>query len=120
MSKLSRIRQLVARPEAQEGVAESLNSNDAGFLVDYVPKVSFEPEMYQRDPVRESLTKLGKVTGKRPAGFDFNIKLRGWGVGFMPRETPLLLACGHQVNPSSAVNVKNAEFFNSLSASQGR
>ena len=105
MSKLSRIRQLVARPEAQEGVAESLNSNDAGFLVDYVPKVSFEPEMYQRDPVRESLTKLGKVTGKRPAGFDFNIKLRGWGAGFMPRETPLLLACGHQVNTLKKISI---------------
>ncbi|MFA5156437.1 MAG: phage tail tube protein [Candidatus Omnitrophota bacterium] len=105
MSKLSRIRQLVARPEAQEGVAENLASSDAGFLVDYVPKVSFEPEMYQRDPVRESLTKLGKITGKRPAGFDFSIKLRGWGIGFMPRETPLLLACGHQVNTLKKISI---------------
>jgi len=105
MTKLSRIRQLVARPEAQEGVAENLTSSDAGFLVDYVPKVSFEPEMYQRDPVRESLTKLGKVTGKRPAGFDFGIKLRGWGVGFMPMETPLLLACGHQVNTLKKISI---------------
>jgi len=105
MTKLSRIRQLVARPEAQEGVAENLASSDAGFLVDYVPKVSFEPEMYQRDPVRESLTKLGKVTGKRPAGFDFSIKLRGWGAGFMPRETPLLLACGHQVTALKKISI---------------
>jgi len=99
MSKLSRIRQLVARPEAEEGVAENLNFNDAGFLVDYIPKVSFEPEMYQRDPVRESLTKIGKISGKRIAGFDFSMKLRGSGsIATMFKEAPLIRACGHEVN----------------------
>lgn len=106
MSKLSRIRQLVAKIEAQEGVAENLNASDAGFLVDYIPKVSFEPEMYQRDPVRGSLTKIGKVTGKRSAGFDFSIKLRGSGsVAVMLKEAPLIRACGHEVNVLKKISI---------------
>ncbi len=106
MSKLSRIRQLVARIEAQEGTAENLNASDAGFLVDYVPKVSFEPEMYQRDPVRESLTKIGKISGKRIAGFDFSMKLKGSGsIATMLKEAPLVRACGHEVNVLKKISI---------------
>ena len=56
MSMLIRKRQLAAKIEAVEGVAETLLAADAGILVNFSPKASYDPQMYQRDPVRASLT----------------------------------------------------------------
>lgn len=106
MSKLVRKRQVVAKIEAIEGTAETLSASDAGFLVDFMPKVNFDPQMYTRDPVRASFTKLGKLTGKRAAGFDFGMKLRGSGlVTAQPKFAPLIRACGFEVNALKQITI---------------
>jgi len=55
MSMLIRKRQLAAKIEAVEGSAETLLAADAGILVNFSPKASYDPQMYQRDPVRASI-----------------------------------------------------------------
>jgi len=95
MSMLIRKRQLAAKIEAVEGTAETLLAADAGILVNFSPKASYDPQMYQRDPVRASLTKMGKLAGKRSAGIDFSIELKGSGlVTVEPEWLRLIKSCG--------------------------
>jgi len=92
---LIRKRQLAAKIEAVEGTAETLLAADAGILVNFSPKASYDPQMYQRDPVRASLTKMGKLAGKRSAGIDFSIELKGSGlVTVEPEWLRLIKSCG--------------------------
>ncbi len=99
MSMLIRKRQLAAKIEAVEGIAETLLAADAGILVNFSPKASYDPQMYQRDPVRASLTKMGKLAGKRSAGIDFSIELKGSGsVSVEPEWLRLIKACGFASN----------------------
>lgn len=99
MSMLVRKRQLAAKLEGVEGTAESLAASDAGILVNFTPKTNFDPQMYQRDPVRASLTKIGKLAGKRSAGLEFAIELRGSGsVSVEPGWAKLVKACGFELN----------------------
>ena len=95
---LTRKRQLVAKIETVEGTAETLSASDGGILVNATPKANFEPQMYNRDLVRSSFTKLGKLTGKRAAGLEFAIELRGSGkVDIEPIWVKLIKACGFEL-----------------------
>jgi hypothetical protein len=106
MSMLTRKRQVAAKVEAQEGIAETLAAIDAGILVNFSPKAMYEPQMYQRDPVRASLTKLGKLAGKRSAGIDFSVELRGSGsLTAEPEWGKLIKACGFAFNPLKKITI---------------
>jgi len=103
---LIRKRQLAAKIEAVEGIAETLASADAGILVNFSPKASYDPQMYQRDPVRASLTKMGKLAGKRSAGIDFSIELKGSGsVTVEPEWLRLIRACGFASNALKKITI---------------
>jgi hypothetical protein len=103
---LIRKRQLAAKIEAVEGSAETLASADAGILVNFSPKASYDPQMYQRDPVRASLTKMGKLAGKRSAGIDFSIELKGSGsVTVEPEWLRLIRACGFASNALKKITI---------------
>lgn len=106
MSMLIRKRQLAAKIEAQEGVAETLAAADAGLLVNFTPKANYDPGMYQRNPVRASLTKMGKLTGKRAAGLDFSIELKGSGsLTEEPEWAKLIKACGFEINDLKKITI---------------
>jgi len=106
MSMLIRKRQLAAKIEAVEGVAETLLAADAGILVNFSPKASYDPQMYQRDPVRASLTKMGKLAGKRSAGIDFSVELKGSGsVSIEPEWLRLVKACGFASNALKKISI---------------
>lgn len=106
MSMLVRKRQLAAKIEAVEGSAETLSASDAGILVNFSPKASYDPQMYQRDPVRSSLTKMGKLAGKRSAGLDFSIELKGSGSLIVePEWARLVRACGFQLSVLKKISI---------------
>ena len=106
MSMLIRKRQLAAKIEAVEGGAETLAAQDAGILVNFTPKANYDPQMYQRDPVRSSLTKLGKLAGKRSAGIDFSIELKGSGsILNEPEWADLIRACGFELNVLEKISI---------------
>ena len=106
MSMLIRKRQLAAKIEDVEGVAETLTAPDAGILVNFSPKANYDPQMYQRNPVRSSLTKMGKLTGKRSAGLDFSIELKGSGsLTQEPEWAKLIKACGFAVNDLKKITI---------------
>ena len=106
MSMLIRKRQLAAKIEAVEGTAETLLAADAGILVNFSPKASYDPQMYQRDPVRASLTKMGKLAGKRSAGIDFSIELKGSGlVTVEPEWLRLIKSCGFASNALKKISI---------------
>ncbi|MFA4905043.1 MAG: phage tail tube protein [Candidatus Margulisiibacteriota bacterium] len=98
MSMLVRKRQLAAKYEAAEGTAEILSAQDAGILVNFTPKANYDPQMYQRDLVRTTLTKIGKLAGKMAAGLEFAIELRGSGsLTGQPKWAKLIEACGYEL-----------------------
>lgn len=98
MSMLVRKRQLAARYEDTEGMAERLSAEDAGILVNFTPKANYDPQMYQRDLVRSSLTKIGKLAGKIAAGLEFAIEMRGSGsLTEQPKWGKLIEACGYEL-----------------------
>lgn len=102
---LTRKRQLAAKIEASEGVAEAPAAEDAKLLV-YNPKVSFDIAMFERNPARQSFSNIGKLPGKRPAGLSFRLELRGSGVAATtPEWAKLLQACGFGVNQLKSMNI---------------
>jgi len=106
MSMLIRKRQLAAKIESVEGTAEALAAADAGLLVNFTPKANYDPQMYQRNPVRSSLTKMGKLTGKRSAGLDFSIELKGSGsLTTEPEWAKLIKACGFEINVLEKITI---------------
>lgn len=106
MSMLIRKRQLAAKIESVEGTAEALAAADAGLLVNFTPKANYDPQMYQRNPVRSSLTKMGKLTGKRSAGLDFSIELKGSGsLTTEPEWAKLIKACGFEINTLEKITI---------------
>lgn len=106
MSMLIRKRQLAAKIESVEGTAESLAAADAGLLVNFTPKANYDLQMYQRNPVRSSLTKMGKLTGKRSAGLDFSIELKGSGsLTTEPEWAKLIKACGFAINDLKKITI---------------
>lgn len=102
---LTRKRQLAARIEAAEGVAEELAAVDAKLLV-YSPKVSFDIAMFERNPVRQSFSNIARLPGKRPAALSYRLELRGSGIaGTAPEWAKLLQSCGFAVNPLKSMSI---------------
>lgn len=102
---LSRKRQVAAKIESQEGTAETLAAADAKILA-YNPKMTFNPEMLDRDVVRSSFSPIGKLVGKRPGGYAFRIELRGSGaVATTPEWAKFLQACGFEVNSLKKITI---------------
>jgi hypothetical protein len=102
---LSRIRQIAAKIETTEGTAESLAAADAALLA-YDPKINFDVEMFERNPARESLSRLSKISGKRPASFTFRILMRGSGTAATaPGWGKLLKACGFNESTLKSINI---------------
>jgi len=102
---LTRKRQLAAKIEAVEGVAETLVAEDAKLLV-YNPKVSFDVAMFDRNPARPSFSNIGKTPGKRTAGISYRLELRGSGTAVTaPEWGKLLQACGFGVNALKSMNI---------------
>ena len=102
---LTRKRQLAAKPEAVEGVAETLVAADAKLLV-YNPKVSFDVAMFDRNPARPSFSNIGKTPGKRTAGISYRLELKGSGTAItVPEWGKLLQACGFGVNALKSMNI---------------
>jgi len=93
MPKLVRKRQLVAKIETTEGTAETLTSSDAGYLVEEL-NLDSDRDMYERNPVRETISRKGKVTGKKKGTIPFKMMVRGSGsVTTAPKIGTLLQAC---------------------------
>jgi len=102
---LIRKRQLAAKIETAEGIAEALTAAEAKFLV-YNPKVSHNTEMFTRDPVRSSFSGMGKIAGKRPADLSFRLELRGSGTKTIdPAWITLLKGCGFESNVLKSIAI---------------
>jgi len=91
---LRRKRQLAVKIEDIAGTPVNLVSADAKLLI-IDPQFNANIDLYERNPVRSSLSKLGKLSGKRSAGINFNLELRGSGTATTaPEWSKLLRACG--------------------------
>jgi hypothetical protein len=105
MAMLMRKRQLAAKIESIEGTAETLAAVDAKLLA-YDPKVSFSPGAFDRNPVRSSLSRVGKVFGKFAAGLNFKMELRGSGIATTePEWGRVLRACGFGVSDLRSITI---------------
>jgi len=101
--------QIAAKIEGTEGTKETLAAADAVQIKD----VSFVPviEMYERDLLRESLSRSPSVSGKRSGKIGFVSELKGSGTaGTAPDYGKLLKACGFSetIVPSTSVTYKPA------------
>ncbi len=95
---LRRKRQLAAKIESVEGVAETLAAQDAKLLI-VDPKFNPDFKLFERNPVRANLSKMGKLTGTRSAGITFQLELRGSGTATVaPEWSKLIEACGFTKN----------------------
>ncbi|MCD6459405.1 hypothetical protein J7L67_01905 [bacterium] len=95
---LVRKMQLAAKVEDIEGGLESLASVDAKFLVKD-PNYSADMDIFEREIVRDTLSNLQSLTGKKSASLSFGLELRGSGsAGTAPQWSRLLKACGFQEN----------------------
>ena len=102
---LTRRHQLAAKIESVEGTAETLAAADAKILA-YAPKITFEPGMFERDPVRDSFSQIGKVVGKRPGSGAFKLELRGSGTAATaPEWAKLLQGCGFEINALKKITI---------------
>ena len=87
-------RQIAAKLEASEGVAETLASADAKIL-GFDPKIVFDPDRLPQTASPSSLSKRAKVTGSIPASLTADIEVRGSGaVGTAPEWAKFLKVCG--------------------------
>jgi len=104
-SLLSRRRLIAAKVEGSEGTAETLAAADAKILA-YDPKVSYDFEMFQRNPARASSSPVGRIVGKRPAGLTFKLELRGSGTAATePEWSKVLKACGYACSSLYSITV---------------
>jgi len=102
---LTRKRQVVSKIESVEGTAETLAVGDAKTLA-YNPRVSFDPEMFSRDPARLTFTNIAKVIGKRPGALSFGLEVRGSGsAATAPDWGKHFQNCGCGVNLLKSINI---------------
>jgi hypothetical protein len=95
---LVRKRQLVGKIEDVEGVAETLAATDAKLLV-YNQQIEFDPQMFTKNPLRATLSKLGRITGKKTGSAQFSFLLAGSGsISSQPEWVKYLRACGMGIN----------------------
>lgn len=102
---LRRKRQLAAKIESVEGTAESLGTQDAKLLI-IDPKFNPDFKLFERNPVRANLSKMGKLTGTRSAGITFQLEMRGSGTStIVPEWSKLLESCGFEKNNLEKLNI---------------
>jgi hypothetical protein len=102
---LTKRRQLAAKIEAEEGVEETLASEDAKLLVEN-PVVDVDPPLHERNPVGSSFSKVGDIPGKRASRLTFSLCLKGSGVPTTePEWFKLLKACGWQVTALHSISI---------------
>jgi hypothetical protein len=95
---LTRIRQLAAKIESQEGIEDALSASDARIQAEN-PVIDVDPPVHERNPVGSSLSKIGDVPGKRVSRLTFSLRLRGSGESLVePQWFKFLKACGWKVN----------------------
>ncbi len=75
---LTRQRQAALKIESIEGTAESLAAEDAKINA-YDPKISFEPDMSEREVAGIASSRLSRVPGKRAATFKLGMHVSGSG-----------------------------------------
>jgi hypothetical protein len=84
---------------------ETLAAADAKLLV-YNPKATPDPQFFDRNPISESFSKMGKLIGSRPIGLSFSLEMRGSGVATTePSWGKIFKACGFQVNTFKAISI---------------
>ena len=95
---LRRKRQLAAKIESVEGIAETFSNQDAKLLI-VDPKFNPDFKLFERNPVQANLSKMGKLTGTRSAGITFQLEMRGSGTASTaPEWSKLIEACGFEKN----------------------
>lgn len=98
MSLLTRKRQVAIEQEAVEGTAETLVAGDVQFLVEELDS-SFAPEVNERNPLRETLSREGVVPGAKLGTINGRTELKqrnsGDAVTTPPPMVDVLLASGH-------------------------
>jgi hypothetical protein len=105
MPKLIKRRQLAAKIETIEGTVETLAAADAKLLV-YNPKATPDPQFFDRNPITESFSKMGKLIGSRPIGLSFSLEMRGSGTATTePEWGKIMKACGFQINTFKSISI---------------
>lgn len=94
MTKLSEIRQMAAKIESVEGVAESLVAADAKVLV-LNPSIEIDPEMKERAIAMTSFSSPSALIGKRVGKGRLAVEIKGSGTATTaPEGAKFLRACG--------------------------
>ena len=105
MPILKRKTQVALALESVEGTAETLTDADAGMLV-YDPDFSTDFSRFERDPARDTLSKLASVMGRRLGSISWRTELKGSGdVTVEPAFDAALKASGFAVLPVSSVAI---------------
>jgi len=102
---LSRLRQLAFKLESVEGTVESLAAADAKALVSD-PKINFDPEMLEQNPVLSSFSKIASISGKRPGSGTFSMLLKGSGDKTVePDWASHIKACGFEISVLKSIAI---------------
>lgn len=103
---LSRKKQLVAKIESVEGVAETLAAADGKLLAHEMGNLDFDPEMFEQNVSLVSLGSLGPIVGKVPGKLPFSLAMKGSGSKLIAAEwTKILRATGFKVTAYSALTI---------------
>jgi hypothetical protein len=98
-------RHIAAKIQSAEGVAETLAAADAKAKA-INPLISFDPEMFPRNPSRETYTKVGKLVGKKPGSFTFSLPLIGSGTATTEADWfKYIKACGTKVSSLYSITI---------------
>jgi hypothetical protein len=102
---LTKKRQLAAKIESIEGTAESPAAADAKLLA-YNPKATRDPQVFDRNPVNDSFSKVGKLIGSLPMGLTFGLEMKGSGTATTePQFGKLLKGCGFNINTFKSISI---------------
>jgi hypothetical protein len=102
---LTRKKQFSGKIETTAGVAEFLSAADAKVLM-YDPRMTFDPEFFERRPAGASISRLSKIPGKRPGANVFQALMRGSGTATTRAEwIKYLLACGFTEHDLYAITI---------------
>lgn len=98
-------RQVAGKIETVEGTAESLTATDAKVKA-YNPRIEFSPDMFPRNWARNTYSKVGKLTGKRPGSYPFGVELKGSGTATTePEWSKYLKACGVKISALRSITI---------------
>jgi hypothetical protein len=112
MPLLTRRRQIAARVKANaEGSAfeaATLAAANADLLV-YEPRIVYEVNQFERNPVRDSIGSLASIAGQRLGRLTFRMEMKGAGsAGSIPPWGRLLRACGFGQTQNTGVEAIGA------------